>query len=67
MCLVVDWAPRLFAEAGIDFGMVKGKAVQVKELELVDHESQDPGMLAGLMGKALLCAGMKGMSSWLNS
>ena len=41
--LVVDGAPRLLAEAGMSFGMVKGEVTELEVLELVDSESQDPG------------------------
>ena len=43
MGLVVDGAPRLLAEAGVSFGMVKGEVAELEVLELVDNESQDPG------------------------
>ena len=45
-------------------GMVKGEFVESEVLEL---SPKIQGMSAGLIGKTSLCAGVKGMSSWLSS
>ena len=54
MCLVVDGAPGLLAEAGVDFGVVKGEVVQLKESELVDCKSQDPGNVNWYDGEGIV-------------
>ena len=51
---IVDGAPGLLAEAGVDFSMVQGKVMQLKELELVEHESQDPGDISWFDGEGVI-------------
>ena len=38
--------------------------MQLKDLELVDWESQDPENIGWFNGEGVIVAGMKGMSSW---
>ena len=42
MISIVDGAARFLAETGVDFGMVKVEFLKVKELELVEGETEFP-------------------------
>lgn len=55
--------PEFLAKAGMCVGVVQGEVASSKELKLVECESQNPGILAGLMGKVFSWAGMKGILS----
>ena len=56
--LVVNGAPRLLAEAGVSFSMVKGEVVELEVLELVDGEFQDPGdVTESDDGRVIVCWG----------
>ena len=40
---VMDGAPGLLTEAGVNFSMIKGEVMELEVSELIDGESQDPG------------------------
>ena len=54
VCSVVDGAPGLLAEAGVGFSVVQGEVGQLKELELVDSEFQDPGNISWFNGEGVI-------------
>ena len=52
--LVMDGAARLLAEAGVSFGVVKVKVVELKVFELVFGEAQFPGNICPPDGKGVV-------------
>ena len=50
----MNGAPGFLAEARMCFGMVQGEVVELKVLELVDSESQEPGDVSRFDGKGIV-------------